>query len=338
MSDTFRWYLGGLMATAASSACCSPRPSTATSGSSPARGRRPASAGASTTARSASAVVGHGRACAGREPHPRRRRQRLPRLRATIAGGSTASATRSTAGWPTTATATRRRPARIPRPSWRRSTLWRHSAVARVLRRRRAPPRPEHGRIGMAGLQPARHRLGAPALLRAHLSPPPGGAAPHAGPAGRERRAAPTTRARRGRAPAARAAARVRPSDPPHPHHPGPIYGGAAVGPIVPLLGVGSLIRPVRPTAEKSHLLRERGRSSRRRLVAEPDPLLRLRAAVRDVRRRGSLHLPVGDVARGVRRFRPGGDRCALPRPRARPAVRLEEGRAAMGVDGDGGR
>ena len=74
------------------------------------------------------------------------------------------------------------------------------------------------------------------------------------------------------------------------------------------LLGIAALLRPNKPTRREADRLRERRRPGRRRLVAEPDPLLRLRPAVRDLRRRGRVHLPVGDAARALRRVRPRRD------------------------------
>ena len=56
MSETFRYYLGGLLATRAESCrTCSRRTSTRTSGTNPGRGRRPRSCGVGTTAPAASA-------------------------------------------------------------------------------------------------------------------------------------------------------------------------------------------------------------------------------------------------------------------------------------------
>ena len=72
--------------------------------------------------------------------------------------------------------------------------------------------------------------------------------------------------------------------------------------------------------------LRERRRSGGHGLDPEPDPLLRLRPAVRDVRRRGGVHLPVGHPARGLRRLRGHRDGHLHRAPRPRPALRLAQG------------
>ena len=117
-------------------------------------------------------VVGHGNGHARREPHPRRRRQLLPRLRGDDRRRpATASTNRSTRRRRTPATATRRPTCRASRRrSSRRSTC---GATARspvecfgddvhhhVLRPRR---------VGVARVQQHGHRLGARPLLRAHL-------------------------------------------------------------------------------------------------------------------------------------------------------------------------
>ena len=117
MSELFRWYLGGLMATAREF-CVAVRPerSTATSASSRAAGRRPASAGPSTTARSASASSATARACASRAgsraPTPTATTPSRPRSPAAC----TASSTRSSRRRRTPATATR--PPISPRIPW----------------------------------------------------------------------------------------------------------------------------------------------------------------------------------------------------------------------------
>ena len=61
------------------------------------------------------------------------------------------------------------------------------------------------------------------------------------------------------------------------------------------LLGVSALVRPNKPVGAEADPVRERRQPGRRRLVAEPDPLLHLRPAVRRVRRGSRVHLPVGD-------------------------------------------
>src|SRR5205085_4853616 len=61
-------------------------------------------------------------------------------------------------------------------------------------------------------------------------------------------------------------------------------------------------------------------------------PLLRLRAAVRDVRRRGGVHLPLGRPARGPAGLRAGRDDHLHRHPGAGPALRLAQAGAAVGV------
>ena len=159
---------------AASSACCGRRRSTATSGSSPARGRRPPSAGAIDNRTLGLPQGRPRRRHAGRVPHPGRRRQHLPRLRRRRSPAAcTASANRSSRRRPSTATATTStdlRPHPLePRRRHRRCGSPRPLAKE-CLRRRRPPPPAQLRPPGVDGVQPLRHRLGAAPLLRTLLS------------------------------------------------------------------------------------------------------------------------------------------------------------------------
>ena len=71
------------------------------------------------------------------------------------------------------------------------------------------------------------------------------------------------------------------------------VFIGAALLMVGAMLGVGRLLRPPRPRRREAHALRG-GLRSRPRLRPVERPLLRVRAALRDVRRRGRVHLPVG--------------------------------------------
>ncbi|CAA9279621.1 MAG: NADH ubiquinone oxidoreductase chain A, partial [uncultured Acidimicrobiales bacterium] len=86
------------------------------------------------------------------------------------------------------------------------------------------------------------------------------------------------------------------------------------------------------PTARQVHQLRERRGPGRQRLVAEPDPVLRVRPALCDVRRGSGLHLPVGRPARGACRFRARRDGHLRRHPRPRPALRVAQGRSSLGL------
>src|SRR5204862_2827164 len=75
-----------------------------------------------------------------------------------------------------------------------------------------------------------------------------------------------------------------------------------------------------------------RHRPGRRGLVAEPDPLLRLRLPLRDLRRRERVPLPLGDRVRAPRLHRGGGDGHLHRDPGRRTPLRLAQGGARMGV------
>src|SRR6266511_3997588 len=84
------------------------------------------------------------------------------------------------------------------------------------------------------------------------------------------------------------------------------------------------------PAREIPHL---RGRlRPRDRLRSVEHPLLRVRAAVRDVRRRGRLHLPVGGPRREPGHVRAGRDGRLRRHPRPRPCVRVAQGSPAVGL------
>ncbi len=88
MSELFRWYLGGLLATARRLArCCSRRTSTATSGSSPAAGRRPAIGWAVDNRTLGFRVVGHGQGMRIESRMPGADANCYHAFAATIAGG-----------------------------------------------------------------------------------------------------------------------------------------------------------------------------------------------------------------------------------------------------------
>src|SRR6185312_10249075 len=97
--------------------------------------------------------------------------------------------------------------------------------------------------------------------------------------------------------------------------------------------------RPAPPTAAarrgEAHALRG-GLGPGARLRSVERPLLRVRPPLRDVRRRGRLHLPVGGQARLgprlPRSVRPGRDDRVHRDPHPRARVRLEEGSAAVGL------
>src|SRR5439155_21456545 len=68
------------------------------------------------------------------------------------------------------------------------------------------------------------------------------------------------------------------------------------------------------------------------RLRAVAPPLLHLRLALRDLRRRGGVHLPVGRPARAARHLRPGRDDRVHRDPDAWPRVRVAQGSVAVGL------
>ena len=163
---------------AASSACSGRRRSTATSGSSAARGRRPAIGWGVDNRTLGFRTVGHGAGTTGRVPHPGQRREQLLRVRGDdrrrpvrhpqrarasgdpYAGQRLRRATTSIASrgtCPTRSSCGRDRPS--PRSA---------SATTCTTTSSRWP-RPE-----WHGLQPDRHRLGAAALLRARREVPLG--------------------------------------------------------------------------------------------------------------------------------------------------------------------
>ena len=81
------------------------------------------------------------------------------------------------------------------------------------------------------------------------------------------------------------------------------IFAGVAVALVAAIMGLGSLVRPTRPQPEK-YLNYESGVDPAGSMWGQTaGPLLHLRPAVRAVRRRGGVHLPVGHPARGLRRF-----------------------------------
>ena len=75
------------------------------------------------------------------------------------------------------------------------------------------------------------------------------------------------------------------------------VFIGAALLMVGAMLGVGRLLRPQRPDAAKL-MPYEAGSDPVLGLRPVERPLLRVRPALRDVRRRGRLHLPVGGQAR----------------------------------------
>src|SRR3954470_17177224 len=90
----------------------------------------------------------------------------------------------------------------------------------------------------------------------------------------------------------------------------------------------------------EGHDLRVRRRPGRRRVGAGAGPLLRLRLPLRRLRGRRGVPLPVGDGLRASR-FRGAVARrdVRLPRlPRGRPALRLAQGRAHVGLSPARGR
>ena len=163
MSETFQHYLAGLIATVhASSACCGHRRSTATSGSSPGRGRRPASAGASTTARSGSARSATARACRVECRIPGSDANSYFAFAGTIAGGlygirNELAARRAVRRQRLRGDRHRSHPVEPPR---RDRTVGGFVNRQGVLRRRRAPPHPDDGQGRVAGVQPDRSPTG----------------------------------------------------------------------------------------------------------------------------------------------------------------------------------
>src|SRR5205823_12100234 len=67
-------------------------------------------------------------------------------------------------------------------------------------------------------------------------------------------------------------------------------------------------------------------------MVAEPGALLHLRPAVRDVRRRSCLHLPVGGAARDPRGLRPARDGGVHRHSRPGPCLCMAEAGVAVGL------
>ena len=153
---------------AASSRGCSRRPSTPTSGTSPSRGRRPRSRGASTIARAASASSAtarrSGSSRASPAPTPTRTspsRRRSPPDSHGIEHGIEPPPRFD--GNAYAADELRARPVEPRRGDRRVRGL---EGRDRGVRRRRARPSAEHRAAGVGALQPRRHRLGAAPQLR----------------------------------------------------------------------------------------------------------------------------------------------------------------------------
>src|SRR5919199_1828771 len=98
--------------------------------------------------------------------------------------------------------------------------------------------------------------------------------------------------------------------------------------------GVGGQLGAATPPADawQAHHLRERHAADRDLLVADADPLLRVRLPVRDLRRRKRLPVPLGPGLPGARGGRPVGDGGVHRHPRGRPALCLPEGCPEMGL------
>ena len=86
------------------------------------------------------------------------------------------------------------------------------------------------------------------------------------------------------------------------------------------LLGIAVDHPAVQADSGQADRLRERRRPGRHGLVAEPDPVLRVRPALRHLRRRGRVHLPVGRLDRALRRVRTGRHDRLHRAPARRPA------------------
>ena len=71
------------------------------------------------------------------------------------------------------------------------------------------------------------------------------------------------------------------------------VFVVAAMGMVAAMLGVGRLLRPTRPQPQK-YISYESGSDPLPLIRPDDRPLLHLRPAVRDLRRRGPLRLPVG--------------------------------------------
>ena len=172
MSELFRWYLGGLIATAREfSLLFAPNPNSYKRfqpGS-----WAPTGIGWAVDNRTLGfRVVGHGNGMRVESRIPGADANCYHAFAATIAGGlygieQQIDPPPPYAGNGYTATDLERIPWNYPEAI----ELWRseHNRQA-VLRRRRASPRAEPRRSGVAGVQPDRHRLGAPPLLRADLT------------------------------------------------------------------------------------------------------------------------------------------------------------------------
>ena len=172
MSDEFRWYLGGLMATAREfSLLFAPNVNSYKRflpGS-----WAPTGVGWDTDNRTLGfRVVGHGQGMRVESRIPGADANAYHAFAATIAGGLHGIRERIEPPAPYHGNGyTADDLPRIPSTFVEAIELWRGSELARrVLRRRRPPPRAEPRRVRVAGVQRHGHRLGAPPLLRADLS------------------------------------------------------------------------------------------------------------------------------------------------------------------------
>ena len=83
------------------------------------------------------------------------------------------------------------------------------------------------------------------------------------------------------------------------------VFIGAALLMVGAMLGVGTSAPPDHGPDPRSYMTYEAGSDPVARLRPVERPLLRVRPALRDVRRRGRVHLPVGRPPREPRRLRP---------------------------------
>ena len=175
MSDLFRWYLGGQMATAAEFALLvAPTVNSYRRFLPGELGADRHRVGASTTARSGSAWSATVRGCGWRTASPAPTPTPYHAFAATLAGGLYGIANRIEPPAPYdgdgyTATDLARIPSIVRRGD--RAVARQHDRP-RVLRRRRPPPRAALRRDRARRVRRHGHRLGAPPLLRTHLTPP----------------------------------------------------------------------------------------------------------------------------------------------------------------------